>query len=128
MSCENCKNNGEAIPEVDFTKEAAQTGRIVADMVQAYERQNRRLWAAVIALALSVVVMAGCALWTVTNSQRIMNDAMYDALQAVAELEVVEETTTTSTTTEVVQDTGEGEGNNVYLDGDGTTYNEGGTE
>lgn len=126
MSCENCTNHTEHTPEVDFTKEAAQTGRIVADMVQAYERQNRRLWAAVIALALSVVVMAGCALWTVTNSQHIMNDAMYDALQAVAEFEVVEETTTT--TTEVTQDTGEGSGNNVYLDGDSTTYNESGAE
>lgn len=124
MGCDNCKNTSEHIPEVDFTKEAAQTGRIVADMVQAYERQNRRLWAAVIALALSIVVMAGCSIWCVTNAQRLMNDALYDALQAVAEVEVVEETTTT----EVTQDTGEGSGNNVYLDGDSTTYNESGAE
>ena len=52
-------------------------------------------------------------------------DAIHDILDAGV---VVEEwTTTETTTTETInQDTGEGSGNNVYLGGDGATYNEAG--
>lgn len=125
MSCKDCNhvNLDDVKNEVG---DAVKSSRLMSDMVQSYDRQNKRLWAAILALAISIVIMAVCSIWAVTNAQSLMNDAMYDALQAVAELEVVEETTTT--TTEVVQDTGEGSGNNVYLDGDNTTYNEDGVE
>lgn len=104
MSCATCKNReSEAIDGA--TKEA----RLMSDMVQAYDRQNRRLWVAVLALAGSLVITAGCMVWAVTNAQRIANEAMLNALNSVAEIGVTEETTTTTTT--VNQDTGEGSGN-----------------
>lgn len=126
MSCKDCNhvNLDDVKNEVG---DAVKSSRLMSDMVQSYDRQNKRLWATILALAISIVIMAVCSIWAVTNAQSLMNEAMYDALQAVAELEVVEETTTT-TTTEITQDTGDGNGNNVYLDGDNTTYNEDGIE
>lgn len=116
MSCETC---------ISKTDDAVKAGRIMADMVQAYDNQNRRLWAIIIALMLCLAIMTGCMIWAVQNVQKVANEAVLTALETAAEMEVVSETTTT-TTTEIIQDTGEGSGNNVYLDGDGTTYNEGG--
>lgn len=55
MSCESCRNH-EAEGIAGATKEA----RLMADMVQAYDRQNRRLWVAVLALAGTLVITAGC--------------------------------------------------------------------
>lgn len=113
--------------------------RIVSDMTQAYDRHLKRMWAAVISLAACVVVMACCMVWAVSNaqtianeavqnaivqSQKTMNDAVLSALEAVAEIGVTQETMTTT----VTQDTGEGEGNNVYQAGEYATYEEGGFE
>lgn len=117
MSCESCKSHTDITEETKAVKRAS-------EITQVYDRQNRRLWIAIMALAASMVIMAGCMIWAVTNAQQLANDAMWNALNTVAEMEVISETTTT--TTEVYQDTGEGSGNNVYLDGDSTTYNEGG--
>lgn len=116
MSCQNCKSKGTSLVE------ETEAIRGASEMAQRYKLLCR----AVIALVVGFVVMAGCMVWTVTNAQQIANDAILNALYTVSEMEVVSETTTTST--EVIQDTGEGSGNNVYLDGDGTTYNEGGGE
>ena len=88
-------------------------------MAQKY----RILVRAVIALAFGFFIMVGCCIWAVVNAQTIANDAVLDALMAVSEMEV-----TSTTTTSVTQDTGEGTGNNVYLDGDSTTYNESGVD
>ena len=101
----------------------AETARVVADMTAKQDRTMKvvlGLWVA------TVLIMAAAFMWTVSNIQRVANEAVLTALETVAELEVTSETTTTTSTTEVVQDTGEGGGNNVYLDGDGTTYNEAG--
>src|SRR5699024_8867944 len=89
--------------------------RAAAEVAQKYKLLVR----AVIALAFGFFVMVGCCVWAVVNAQTIANNAMLDALMAVSEMEV-----TSTTTTTVTQDTGEGTGNNVYLDGDSTTYNE----
>lgn len=106
---------------------AVEVSRLMADMMQHHERENKRLWCAVVALCVALMVMAGCMVWAVRNAQNVANEAVLTALETVAEMEVVAETTTTTnTTTEITQDTGEGNGNNVYLDGDNTTYNEGG--
>lgn len=113
MSCEKCKIE---------TKEAVKSSRLMSDMVQAYDKQNKRLWVAIVILASAFLLIALSAIWTIQNAQRIANNAVLDALNTVAEIGV----TTETTTTEVTQDTGEGSGNNVYLDGDDTTYNEGG--
>lgn len=73
--------------------------RIVSDMTQSYDRHLKRMWAAVIALALCVVVMAGCMVYAVSNVQKIANEAMLNALNSVAEIGVTQETTTTTTQT-----------------------------
>lgn len=93
--------------------------RAAAEVAQKYKLLVR----AVIALAFGFFVMVGCCIWAVVNAQTIANEAVLDALMAVSEMEV-----TSTTTTSVTQDTGEGTGNNVYLDGDSTTYNESGTD
>lgn len=111
MSCEGCKH--------DNMTDEAKAVRATSEMAQRYKMLCR----AVIALVIGFAIMAICMVWTVTNAQRIANEAVLQALNTVAEMEVTSETTTT---TEVTQDTGEGNGNNVYLDGDNTTYNEGG--
>lgn len=114
MGCESCKGDRE---QVHMT---AETARVVADMTAKQDRTMKvvlGLWVA------TVLIMAAAFMWTVSNIQRVANEAVLTALETVAELEVTSETTTT---TEVTQDTGDGNGNNVYLDGDNTTYNEAG--
>ena len=92
MSCETCKGHSDLTEETKAVKRAS-------EITQVYDRQNRRLWIAIIVLAASMVVMAGCMVWAVTNAQRLANDAMWEALNTVAEMEVVSETTTTTTQT-----------------------------
>ena len=87
MSCETCKGHSDLTEEAKAVKRAS-------EITQVYDRQNRRLWIAIIVLAASIVVMAGCMVWAVTNAQRLANDAMWEALNTVAEMEVVSETTT----------------------------------
>lgn len=110
MACDNCKHD-----VVDETTAI----RAAAEVAQKYKLLVR----AVIALAFGFFIMVGCCIWAVVNAQTIANEAVLDALMAVSEMEV-----TSTTTTSVTQDTGEGTGNNVYLDGDSTTYNESGTD
>lgn len=115
MSCENCKKDHESV------KLSAETARVVADMTAKQDRTMKivlSLWVA------TIVIMAAALIWTVSNVQRVANEAVLTALETVADMEVTSETITTTTT--VTQDTGEGYGNNVYMDGDDTTYNEAG--
>lgn len=122
MSCEGCKKS-------DLTEETKAV-RGASEIAQRY----KLLCGVVVALAIGFAIMAGCMVYTTVNSQRIvtqavreavkesqetMNAAVMKALETVAEMEVVTETTT------VTQDTGEGEGNNIYQQENGT-YNEGG--
>ena len=86
MSCETCKNR-----ESETIDGATKEARLMSDMVQAYDRQNRRLWVAVLALAGTLVITAGCMVWAVTNAQRIANEAMLNALNSVAEIGVTED-------------------------------------
>lgn len=86
---------------LEAVNEAVKVSRLMSDMVKTYDRQNRRLWVAVLALAGSLVITAGCMIWAVTNAQRIANEAMLNALNSVAEIGVPEETTTTTTTQEI---------------------------
>lgn len=116
MACDGCT-------EKKGIERAAESSRLMGDMVQTYDRQNKRLWVALLACVACLVIMSGCMIWTVQNAQRIANEAMANALEAVAEIGVTHEETTTT----VTQDTGEGIGNNVYLQENGT-YNEAGAE
>lgn len=112
MSCETCKGHDEA-NEVDEAK--------ALKHIATVEQKYKLLMSAVVALVVMFAVMTWCMVYAVSNSQRIANEAVLKALEAVSEMEVVSETTTTTT---VHQDTGEGDGNNVYLDGDNTEYSE----
>lgn len=109
MACDGCA-------EEKGIERAAESSRLMGDMVQMYDKQNRRLWIALLACVACLVIMSGCMIWTVQNAQRIANEAMANALEAVAEIGVTREETTTT----VTQDTGEGIGNNVYLQENGT--------
>lgn len=81
----------------EVVQKATESARLMSDMVQTYDRQNRRLWIAVLSLAAALMVTAGCMIWTVCNAQRLANEAMLNALNTVAEMEVTQETTTTQT-------------------------------
>lgn len=109
MSCESCKGHDKP-SEVDEAK--------ALKHIAAVEQKYKLLLSAVVALVVMFAVMTGCMVYAVSNSQRIANEAVLKALETVSEMEV--------TTTTVTQDSGEGDGNNVYLDGDYTEYNEGG--
>ena len=86
MSCETCKNH-----EAEYIAEATKGSRLMGDMLQAYDRQNRRLWVAVLALAGTLVITAGCMVWAVLNAQNLANEAMLNALNSVAEIGVTED-------------------------------------
>lgn len=107
--------------EKEALKESVIASRMMADMMQYHERENKRLWCAVVALAAVFAIMAGCMVWTIANAQKVANEAMLNALNTVAEIGVTQEETTTTT---VMQDTGEGSSNNVYQSGESATYNE----
>ena len=79
--------------------QAASDARLMADMVQKYERQNNRILAVLMASVCSLLVLAGCMVWAIINAQTIANDALLNALNTVAEIGVTEETTTTTTQT-----------------------------
>lgn len=99
--------------EKEMVKSAVEISRVMAEAIEKYDKQNKRLWTTVVLLCLSIVIMAGCMVWGVQNAQRIaneataqairesqqaMNEAMLNALNSVAEIGVTEETTTTTTT------------------------------
>lgn len=104
---------------------AVEVSRLMADVLEHHERENKRLWRALIVSLVCNVIIAACMLWTVQNFQTVANNAMEHALETVAEIGVTTDESTT-TTTEVTQDTGEGNGNNVYQAGENSTYNEAG--
>lgn len=105
-------------------KAQVEQARKIADALEKHERENKRLWIALLCCIAALMLMAGSAVYAVSHAKAIANEAMLNALNTVAEIGVTQETTTSTT---VSQDTGEGSGNNVYLQENGT-YNEGGTE
>lgn len=109
--------------EKSILEQAVETARVMGDAIQKQDTENRRLWKALIACIICIGVMACCMVWGVANAQKIANEAMLNALNTVAEIGVTAEETNTT----VSQDTGEGTGNNVYLQENGT-YNESGAE
>lgn len=110
--------------EKDAVKQSVMVSRLMADTLERHDRENRRLWALVVALAIAIACMAGVMIYITSHAQSIANEALLNALETVADIEVVGDTTTTT----VEQDTGEGSGNNVYLSGEYATYDEAGEE
>lgn len=97
MSCENCKIK---------SSNSAQAVTIV------YCQQNNRLWATIIALTVSVVIMACCMMWVVANSQRITTEAVTRAMK--------ETISTNEHYTNVTQDVADG--NAIIQSGENATY------
>lgn len=88
-------------------KDTVKEVRVMADF-KDYKRLNSRglLIIAISAIA-AVVIMAGVMVYGIFNAQRMMNEAVLNALNTVAEIGITAETTTTTTTTQT------GEGDNV---------------
>lgn len=104
--------------EIKSVEHAVETQTIMAKMIEQHERENKRLWMAVIVLCSALIIMAGCMVWTVQNVQKVANEAVLNALNTVAEMEVTEETTTTTTTQTV-------EGDSATINNvDGEQYND----
>lgn len=76
--------------------------KIVVDLLNQKKKEHFRLWIVILALVFVNLLEVGIFIW-------------YES-----QMEYVETTTTTT----VEQDTGEGEGNNVYQAGEHATYNE----
>ena len=111
--------------EKKMLEQAAITSTVMSKLLEHHERENKRLWIALCACIISLLIMAICMIWTVMNIQNVANEALENALNTVAEIGVTTETTETIT---VEQDTGEGSGNNVYQAGEYATYSEGGAK
>lgn len=90
--------------ECDSMKQATETARIIANMMKHHDRENKRLWAALVVCIVTLLMMGGVMVYGIVNGQKLVNDAMLNALETVAEIEVTGETTTTTTT-----QTGEGD-------------------
>lgn len=103
--------------EKQVMEQSVETKAMMAEMLRQHDRENKRLWCAVMALCVAVMIMAGCMLWAVQNAQNVANEAMLNALNTVAEMEV----TTTETTTQTV----EGDSATISNYNDSAVHNEG---
>lgn len=72
-------------------EQATAISRLMADVLQRHDSENKRLWIAVIVSICVNVIMAFCMVFYATNMQKSMNDAVYQALSSVGEV-----TTTTT--------------------------------
>lgn len=113
MMTEDTKKEWNAI------KQATETSRLMADMMKQHDRENKRLWAALVACIIALLMMGGVMVYGIVNGQRMVNEAMVNALNTVAEMQVTQETTTTTQT---------GEGDNVEFNNvSGDQYNDSAT-
>lgn len=78
-------------------KAQVEQARKIADALEKHERENKRLWIALLCCIAALMLMAGSAVYAVSHAQAIANEAMLNALNTVAEIGVTQETTTTTT-------------------------------
>lgn len=101
--------------EKEQLSHAVETNTIIANALQTYSRENKRLWCVVAVLLAIVVFLGGCIAYQSANmdkavsealaeAQETFNQGMIEALNTVAEMEVTHETTTTTTTQTVEGD------------------------
>ncbi len=86
-------------------EESVALNRIVLDLLAQKKKEHLRLWIVILALIFVNLLEVGFFVWY--ESQFEISDVI-------------------TTTTTVDQDTGEGNGNNIYQAGERATYNEGG--
>lgn len=85
--------------ERETMKQATETARIIAGMMKHHDRENKRLWAALVACIVALLMMGGVMVYGIVNGQKMFNEAMLNALNTVAEIGITAETTTTTTQT-----------------------------
>lgn len=83
--------------EIESMKSATAEARLAAEIVRNVDRQNKRLWTALIAALIAIVIAAAASLYGIVHIQDVANQAILNALNTVAEMEVTQETTTTQT-------------------------------
>lgn len=54
--------------EKEAMKEAVKESRIIADVLQAHEKENKRLWTLFIAQTVIIAVLAMCFVWYANNA------------------------------------------------------------
>ena len=89
-------------------EESMALNKIVLDLLAQKKKEHLRLWIVILVLLFINLLEVGLFIW-------------YES-----QFEEVAGTTTTTTTTTVEQDTGEGNGNNIYQAGEYANYNEAG--
>lgn len=89
----------DAIEEKEAMKEAVKESRIIADVLQSHEKENKRLWTLFIVQTVIIAVLAICFIWHANNVQRITNEAITNAIEQLVDVGVTRETTTTTTQT-----------------------------
>lgn len=80
--------------DIENMKNATAEARLAADIVRHVDKQNQRLWKALVACILALLLMGGAMIYGVLHMQEVVNEALLNALNTVAEMEVIQETTT----------------------------------
>lgn len=94
----------------EMLNHAVETARLNAEILQRQDKENKRLWIANIVSWVTVACLLVCMAYQNANMDKIVskalseaqetfNQAMIEALNTVAEMEVVGDTTTTTTQT-----------------------------
>lgn len=66
----------------------------MADVLKQHEKENKRLWIAVLTLITCIAVIAGSMIWVVLNMQNALDTAMWNALMQAGDVTVTETTQT----------------------------------
>lgn len=96
---EIAKSTEEIIPEKEMVKSAVGVSRVMADAMEKYDKQNKRLWTALIACIVTIALMTGVVVYAILHGQEILTKSLENALNNIAEIGVTETTTTTTTQT-----------------------------
>ena len=96
---EIAKSTEKITPEKEMIKSAVGVSRVMADAMEKYDKQNKRLWTALIACIVALALMTGVVVYAILHSQEILTKSPENALNNIAEIGVTETTTTTTTQT-----------------------------
>ena len=75
-------------------EKSVEINRIMSDVLQQHEKENKRLWLGFIAQTIYNLVITIILLWAASHMQETMNEAVLNSLNSVAELGVTQTTTT----------------------------------
>ena len=116
----------------DALDQSIALNKIVIDLLEERKKETHRLYMAFIALCLVFVVSVGIVCISAYQERKDimqqLENTRIDFMEYLDSLEfqtTTTETTTDNSTTTVTQDSGEGDGNNIYQAGPDAVYNEG---